>query len=204
MYAIINNYELGISKWREKGFLRIFNNLNLEDHVEFIDWTKFADLNVQEIENRYEKIILSGSSYNLSSPEIQLKMERLISLIPRLEIPILGICFGLHQIATAFGFCIVKMDPVNTEWDKIIKLEISKTSELFLPKSVYVEEKHHEKVNYEPELEKIFNITSSSQSCRIQIMEHKKRPVYGVQFHPESLKHKCKKDGYDIIKSFLA
>jgi len=46
---------------------------------------------------------------------------------------------------------------------------------------------------------------ASSDDCRIQAIKHKKRPIYGVQFHPEtSAREDVKKEGIKFLQKFAS
>jgi GMP synthase (glutamine-hydrolysing) len=40
---------------------------------------------------------------------------------------------------------------------------------------------HHEEID----LPKNFKLIASSDSCKVEAMQHKFKPIFGVQFHPE-------------------
>ena len=44
-----------------------------------------------------------------------------------------------------------------------------------------------------------FEIIAKSKSCKIEAIKHKKKKIYGVQFHPES----SGKQGYQILDNFM-
>jgi GMP synthase (glutamine-hydrolysing) len=76
---------------------------------------------------------------------------------------------------------------------------VDEEDELFsgLPKTFNAWESHNDEVK---ELGKDFQILAHSESCKVQAVKHSKRPLYGVQFHPE-VEHT--EHGYDIFKNFL-
>ena len=47
-----------------------------------------------------------------------------------------------------------------------------------------------------------FEATASNETCPIQAMQHKERPVFGVQFHPELFDEDFP-DGRRVLENFL-
>jgi anthranilate synthase/aminodeoxychorismate synthase-like glutamine amidotransferase len=115
------------------------------------------------------------------------------------EIPILGVCLGHQAIGVAFGA-------------KVQRAEVllhGKTSEITHDeKTIYkgvknplLATRYHslaiEKEGFPPEL--VITATSESDGI-IMGVRHKKYPLEGVQFHPESI---LTGEGKKIIKNFL-
>ena len=65
-----------------------------------------------------------------------------------------------------------------------IQLTILKYNEIFkgVPETSTVWESHNDEVKFIPE---DFDLLAESDNCKIQAMKHKKKPFYGLQFHPE-------------------
>ncbi len=115
------------------------------------------------------------------------------------EFPILGICLGHQSIGEAFGATIVQAQQIkHGEYSKI---EHQKSC-LFekCPDSVSVMRYHSlviDKNTLPPEL-KVTAIAEDDQE--IMAIEHTQYPVFGLQFHPESI---GTKDGDLMIQMFL-
>lgn len=152
-------------------------------------------------------IILSGQSHpwDQYSPESLAGVFEVIKKAPQ---PILGVCGGHQQIALAFGARVDLMArlepgegyegakrergyfPVNTSGKGIFK---------GLPSAINVWHSHFDEVK---DLHKDFRATAWNDNCPIQAMEHKQRPVFGVQFHPELFDDEHP-EGREVIDSFL-
>ncbi len=113
------------------------------------------------------------------------------------KIPILGVCLGHQAINAAFGGTIghTKGGPIHGKTSDIIH----EGSPLF--KGIEGEFKggRYHSLAIE-ELAGDLRITAKTEDGIIMAIEHKKYPVYGVQFHPESI---LTHEGLWIIKNFL-
>ncbi|AAC06781.1 anthranilate synthase component II [Aquifex aeolicus] len=114
------------------------------------------------------------------------------------EYPILGVCLGHQSIGYAFGAKIVRAK----------RLMHGKTSQIFhtgegvfknLP-SPFTAVRYHSLVIDKNTLPEELKITAWSDDEEIMGIEHKEYPVYGVQFHPESV---LSEHGMEILKNFL-
>ncbi|MCX7677832.1 MAG: glutamine-hydrolyzing GMP synthase [Spirochaetes bacterium] len=137
-------------------------------------------------------IVLSGgpsSIYERNAPQLQ---EEIFAL----NVPILGICYGLCALAKHFGGKIESA--ARREYGRAI-IEIKKKSALFksLKKKETVWMSHGDKVIVPP---RNFDIIASSENAEIAAIENAHRKIYGVQFHPE-VYHTV--NGQQIIKNFL-
>lgn len=124
-------------------------------------------------------LVLSGGAPSIAS-ELD-KLGNISSYIDNHEYPILGICAGFHFIALHFGGEVAPGK--HPEFGKT-EVTIQSHGRILegLPEKVIVWENHNDEVKKLPEE---FNILASSKTCEIQAFEHKNRPVFGLQFHPE-------------------
>ena len=118
------------------------------------------------------------------------------------KFPILGVCLGHQSIGQAFNAKIIKAS-------KIMHGKVSsvtnKGSEIFkgLPKK-FDATRYHSLViknNTLPEYFKIISDTIDDNKKVIMGIQHIKYPIFGVQFHPESIA--TTPYGKKIIKNFL-
>jgi len=112
--------------------------------------------------------------------------------------PILGVCLGHQCIGYSFGAAITRADVLmHGKTSKIYhdKQEIFK----HIP-NPFVATRYHSLVIEEKTLSKDFLINARSDDGLIMGIRHKKFPLYGLQFHPESI---LTKDGKKILSNFL-
>jgi anthranilate synthase component 2 len=115
------------------------------------------------------------------------------------KLPIFGICLGHQSIGFAFGAKIVRAK----------KLMHGKASNIVHDgrylfngmKNPFSAIRYHSLVIDRETLPSDFEITAESEDDReIMGIRHRKYPIYGVQFHPESV---LTEDGIKIIENFL-
>ena len=114
------------------------------------------------------------------------------------EIPLLGVCLGHQTIAQAFGGDIIrcheiihgKLDEIHHENDKLF---------VGIP-NAFNATRYHSLIVSRENLPKELNKTAWLKDGTIMGLSHKKLPIFGVQFHPESI---ASQYGYQLIKNFL-
>ncbi|MGP4072499.1 glutamine-hydrolyzing GMP synthase [Piscibacillus sp. B03] len=113
-----------------------------------------------------------------------------------LNVPILGICYGMQLMSYHFGGEVERAGKREYGRAQIKRLN---DSELFsaLPDEQQVWMSHGDHVTKEP---KGFDVDASNESCPIAAISHKEKQLYGVQFHPE-VKHS--EFGNDLLKNFV-
>ncbi|MDO5018412.1 MAG: gamma-glutamyl-gamma-aminobutyrate hydrolase family protein [Lagierella massiliensis] len=118
-------------------------------------------------------------------------------IIKYLNKPILGVCLGHQGIYYINGGEIVLAPrPVHGEISEIFHND--KGIFKGIPQGFKVTRYHSLICKYE-NLENI-NIDATTQDGLIMGISHKYKPIYGVQFHPESI---CSEYGREIIENFL-
>lgn len=111
-------------------------------------------------------------------------------------IPVFGICLGHQAIGEAYGAQTVRGAPMHGKASAITHDNES----LFngLPDTFNVG-RYHSLLTSLP-AETPLKVTAKSDDGAIMAMQHARHPVYGVQFHPESV---LTDHGADIIKNFI-
>ena len=97
------------------------------------------------------------------------------------KLPILGVCLGHQSIGAAFGGNIVRAKRV-------------------MHGKTFTVARYHSLVIDRVTLPKELSITAESDDGEIMGVRHKTLPVWGVQFHPESI---ITEHGHDLLKNFL-
>ncbi|PFA70751.1 aminodeoxychorismate/anthranilate synthase component II [Bacillus sp. AFS015802] len=115
------------------------------------------------------------------------------------SVPILGVCLGHQAIGAAFGATIEIAGKVMHGKTSLIKHNGSGVFE-YLPQPLEVMRYHSlviKKGTLPPPLEEVAH---SMDDGEIMAIKHRRNPLFGVQFHPESIGTKT---GKKIIQNFL-
>lgn len=115
------------------------------------------------------------------------------------DIPILGVCLGHQAIGEAFGAKIVHAPRImHGKSDNVM---LNKECRLFDDIGLTAEVgRYHSLVIDEDTLPDTLQITACSDDGCIMGVKHTTRPVYGIQFHPESV---LTPNGMKILENFL-
>ncbi|MCD6530247.1 glutamine-hydrolyzing GMP synthase [Candidatus Bathyarchaeota archaeon] len=156
-----------------------------------------CDISPKEIENLNKKVnvkglILSGSPYSIYSPEAPRIDRRILDL----GIPILGLCYGHQLLAWIFGG---EVSSSRSREYGITYVTIDKPVAILkgLSERERVWMSHGDTVVKVPEALEVLAHTSSSP---VAAFKHRRKPIYGVQWHPE-VTHTER--GMDILKNFV-
>ena len=140
-----------------------------------------------------DALVLSGGA-----PSIGTEVEKLGNcgrFIDDLDIPVYGICVGAQYLAVHFGGK-AHAATKGGEFGKA-HLVVDNPNGLFkgLPKEFVVWQSHNDEIH---DLPAVFESLEHSEH---QAIAHKKRPLFGTQFHPE-VEHT--EHGYDIFQNFIS
>lgn len=151
------------------------------------------DTPVDEIRARYPKgLILSGGPASVYADDaLEIDPE-----IFELGIPILGICYGMQVMAHTLGGEVTRTG--KSEFGKT-ELNVTREIVLFddLPATQTCWMSHRDSVTTPPEG---FEVTGTTASSPVAVMESTDRGLYGIQCHPEVVHTPY---GTDILKNFL-
>jgi len=114
------------------------------------------------------------------------------------EIPILGVCLGHQAIGQAYGGDVVsaptlmhgKTDSIHHNGQGLFK---------DIP-SPFTATRYHSLAIERSSLPATLEITAWTEDGEIMGVRHRERPMYGVQFHPESI---ATQYGHEMLANFL-
>ncbi len=115
------------------------------------------------------------------------------------KIPMLGVCLGHQCIAEVFGAKIIRAQ----------RIMHGKTSKIYhngqdIFKNInnpFLATRYHSLIIKEGTLPTDISITAKTKQNEIMAIKHKKYPLWGVQFHPESI---LTENGKRLLKNFLS
>lgn len=141
-----------------------------------------------------DRIILSPG------PGLPTQKKNLLSVVADFHTskPILGVCLGMQGIAEFFGNKLYNLD--NVTHGQSSEMYVKSNSPLFrgLPLAFQVARYHSWAVTVSDDSD--LTVDGVTDEGIVMSFYHKKYPLYGVQFHPESI---LTEHGKDIIVNFL-
>ncbi len=115
------------------------------------------------------------------------------------EIPMLGVCLGHQSIGAAFGAEIVRADRIMH--GKVCSITHSGNKIFEGVESPFVATRYHSLIVKRDTCPDILEIIAETEAGEIMALAHKEHPIWGLQFHPESILTDC---GKRILKNFVS
>lgn len=142
----------------------------------------------------FDNVILSPGP---GSPEKEKDFGVCKDIIEKLNKPILGICLGHQGIYYYNGGKILRAEePMHGRQSEIIH----NGKNLFKGiKNNFKVTRYHSLTCEDKELQNI-NIDAKTSDGVVMAISHKTKPIYGLQFHPESIASEC---GEKLIENFI-
>lgn len=115
------------------------------------------------------------------------------------KLPILGICLGHQAICEVFGATVTYAKQLMHGKQSVAALDTEST--LFRGMNPETTVARYHSLAAEPStMPDCLKITAHTPDGEVMAVEHRIYPIYGVQFHPESV---LTPDGYRIMENFL-
>lgn len=112
---------------------------------------------------------------------------------------ILGVCLGHQAICEVFGGDIVHAKEIMHGKTSLIEIDDSDPIFKGMKKQIQVA-RYHSLIAKTETLPDALKIIGKTNDNEVMAVKHKDYPIYGLQFHPESI---LTKDGIQIIRNFL-
>ncbi len=211
---------------RGLGFIRALAGWTRERDYDFVRYdaipSRLPDL------LQCDGLILSGSRFDLARLDGSFDRGCYQTMIPVFRLirefpgPVLGICFGHQLMALADEF-----DPGREEFSQLrirnmdnprdkhqVALVSMKGPLRFMKqRDFWAQYNHKQEVLKNDGLLKYYEIIAGSERCPVEIMQHRSREWFGVQFHPEigkptqdgeKARHEsAEKDGQALLEKFV-
>lgn len=114
------------------------------------------------------------------------------------QVPILGVCLGHQAIGAAYGGDIVRAQRIMH--GKVSPITHTGTDVFSGLPSPFIVTRYHSLAVKRDTLPTCLEITAQTDDGEIMGLRHRTLPVYGVQFHPESI---LSEHGHALLQNFL-
>ena len=155
------------------------------------------EMTVEEIKAlKPDRIILSPGPGRPEDAGVIIEVARTLSK----EIPTLGVCLGHQAICAAYGATVTYASRLMHGKQSVVSVD--RESLLFkgLDKEVKVA-RYHSLAADQATIPDCLKVTAlTTELGEIMAVEHREYPIYGLQFHPESI---MTPDGRRMLKNFL-
>lgn len=115
------------------------------------------------------------------------------------EIPVLGVCLGHQAICAAFGATITYAKKLMHGKQSEVKFDTGCPLFEKCP-SIAPVARYHSLAADAKTIPEELNITALTADEEVMAVQHREYPIYGVQFHPESI---MTPDGKQILENFI-
>jgi anthranilate synthase component 2 len=114
------------------------------------------------------------------------------------QVPILGVCLGHQAIGQAFGGKVVRAP--NLMHGKLSEVRHKAQGIFANVPNAFAATRYHSLIVERESLPQSLEITAETDDGIIMGLQHKTKPIHGVQFHPESI---ASQHGHALLKNFL-
>ena len=154
------------------------------------------EMTVEEIrKEQFDRIILSPGP---GRPENAGVIVETVKMLGK-SIPILGVCLGHQAICTAFGATVTYAKELMHGKQSVAKLDTDTLLFKGCPEKVPVA-RYHSLAADPDTMPAELKITAVTGEGEVMAVQHREYPVYGVQFHPESI---MTPDGKTMLRNFI-
>jgi len=185
MILVIDNYDSFTYN-----LVHYLNELGAETHVARND-----ALSVREaLGMQPQGVLLSPGPKTPNEAGICLE---LIAAAPA-DLPIFGVCLGHQSIGQAYGGQVIHAKALMH--GKTSAIRHNGKGVFAGLKNPFTATRYHSLAVREQDLPADLEMTAWTEDGEIMGVQHRSRPVFGVQFHPESIATEC---GHELLANFL-
>ena len=115
------------------------------------------------------------------------------------DIPLLGVCLGHQAICAAFGATVTYAKALMHGKQSVVRQEGDSPLFRGLPETFAVA-RYHSLAAAPETIPECLQVTARTADGEVMAVQHREFPVYGVQFHPESI---LTPDGRAMLRNFM-
>lgn len=116
------------------------------------------------------------------------------------DIPLLGVCLGHQAICAAFGATVTYAKQLMHGKQSVVRQEGDSPLFRGLPETFAVA-RYHSLAADPGTMPDCLQVTARTEDGEVMAVQHREYPIYGVQFHPESI---LTDHGKEILRNFLS
>ena len=155
------------------------------------------EMTVEEIEKlQPDRIILSPGPGRPEDAGVIMEVAKTLGR----KIPTLGVCLGHQAICAAFGATVTYAEKLMHGKQSVVKFDPECPLFRNCPEEAPVA-RYHSLAADKTTIPDVLKVTAVTEDGTVMAVQHKEYPIYGVQFHPESI---LTPDGKQILKNFLS
>lgn len=153
-------------------------------------------MTVEEISKlRPEGIILSPGPGRPEEAGVTMEAAKTLGK----KIPVLGVCLGHQAICAAFGATVTYAKKLMHGKQSEVRFDMACLLFRGCPEKAPVA-RYHSLAADEDTIPEVLQVTARTADGEVMAVMHREYPIYGVQFHPESI---MTPDGKIMLKNFI-
>ncbi len=154
------------------------------------------EMTVEEIQKMHpERIVLSPGPGRPENAGVCIETIQTLGK----EIPLLGVCLGHQAVCAAFGAAITYAKELLHGKQSQVRFDTSCRLFQGCPEISPVA-RYHSLAASATTIPDCLKITAATSDGEVMAVQHKEFPIYGVQFHPESI---MTPDGKRMLENFI-
>ncbi|HIY98203.1 MAG TPA: aminodeoxychorismate/anthranilate synthase component II [Firmicutes bacterium] len=154
------------------------------------------ELTVEQIRNLHpERIIISPGPGRPENAGVIINVVKTLGK----EIPVLGVCLGHQAVCAAYGATVTYAKKLMHGKQSVVKID--RECLLFYGcDEVELVARYHSLAADADTIPECLKVTAVTDDGEVMAVQHKKYPVFGVQFHPESI---LTPNGKRMLENFI-
>ncbi len=185
---VLDNYDSFV--YTLNGYLQ-----QLGAQTEVIRNVSVSEEELPELLAKYDAVLISPGPGNPASAGLSIPT---VKYALKTDYPVFGVCLGHQAIAEAMGATVTSAPELMH--GKTSKINHQNSTILDGIHQGFTATRYHSLAVVKETVPEDLEITGQTESGVIMSLQHKSKPIYGVQFHPESV---MTEGGYMMLANWL-